>query len=235
MTKLALSTKTSTKAASHDFEKLTYPNAAIPSAPVHAARLNGLLKSLANAEGAVAESIKARKVLIEGLERLLATNKIALEAEEHQFAELAERRETIDNKKHEVEDSIMRGFSTTSPAVGTPTNTFDSSTTPTDPVPEPERPDMEALTPPAFEAISPQSPLSYEDRSQVLLPTQVPAAGSDLLASLAGSYGTNRVTSNGSNSAKKRKLDTDEFGDFGGDAMDDLDPDVAAMLRGDDA
>ena len=53
LSKLVLSTRTSVNAANLDYDKLSDPNATIPSAPVHAARLNGLLKTLANAEGAV--------------------------------------------------------------------------------------------------------------------------------------------------------------------------------------
>lgn len=53
LSKLVLSTRTSVNAANQDYDKLTDPNATTPSAPVHAARLNGLLKTLANAEGAV--------------------------------------------------------------------------------------------------------------------------------------------------------------------------------------
>ena len=53
LSKLILSTKTSVNAANQDYGKLTDPNVVTPSAPVHAARLNGLLKTLANAEGAV--------------------------------------------------------------------------------------------------------------------------------------------------------------------------------------
>lgn len=241
MTKLSLSTKTSTNAANQDYEKLMDPAAPVPSAPVHAARLNGLLKTLANAEGAVAESIKARKLLIESLEKLLTTNKAALEAEEAEVAELTRRKEAIDNKKRDVEDSIMRGF-TASPVSGTPNQ--EDSTTPTEPVPEPERPEVEALTPPAFEAFSPHSPSMHEEVPQFTAPQ--PAAESDLLASLKGpesysndternisAYGNDREYSNGGGSIKKRKLDGDEFEAMGGDAMDDLDPDVAALLRAD--
>jgi regulator of Ty1 transposition protein 103 len=84
ISKYVLSTKTSVNAANQDYDKLTNPIVAPPSAPVHAACLNGLLKTLANAEGAVAESIRARK-LIEGLEKLLSTNRAALTDEEAKF------------------------------------------------------------------------------------------------------------------------------------------------------
>ncbi|KAI9742584.1 MAG: hypothetical protein M1818_003725 [Claussenomyces sp. TS43310] len=233
VTKLALSTKTSVNAANQEYEKLTDPSAVTPSAPVHAARLNGLLKTLANAEGAVAESIKARKTLIEGLEKILDINRSTLAAEEVNLTEISSRKEAIDAKKREVEDSIMRGFAPISnpgtPAEASPGNI----NTPTTPAPEPDRPEVEALTPPPFEAVSPHSPPPEGRQAppveeQPIAPVPTPTvAGSDLLATLSGSYGLGQQN-NGS--YKKRKLD-DGFPDLGGDVMDDIDDDVAAMLR----
>lgn len=238
VTKLVLSTKTSLNAANTDYDKYTDPNAVTPSAPVYAARLNGLLKNLANAEGAVAEVIKARMTLIDSLEKLLEANKSSLEADNKQLEELSTRRDLIDTKKREVEDSIMRGFATNSPS----TPNIDGSPAADSETPAPE---VEALTPPTYEAISPQSPppLDYplvEESTNLAAPRNEdegyspmqPAVGSDLLASLAGGqYGQNRSVANGS--VKKRKLDTsNDLGGEDGD-MDDLDPEVAAMLRGD--
>jgi len=246
LSKLVLSTKTSLNAATQDYEKLTDPAATIPSAPVHAARLNGLLKTLANAEGAVAESIKARSLLIEGLEKILETNRDALKAEEKQLSELSSRKTEIDNKKKDVEDSIMRGFASNSNP-STPAGAGDGSPgqhhSPVTPAPEPDRPEVEALTPPGY----PQPPVtesipdfdlspangkihsaSYVQQSPV---PRAPSAGSDLLSSLSTSY-VRPPSSASAGSAKKRKLN-DEFPDLGGDAMDGLDADVAEMLRRD--
>jgi regulator of Ty1 transposition protein 103 len=232
VSKLALSTKTSVNAANQEYDRITDPNTSTPSAPVHAARLNGLLKTLANAEGAVAESIKARKILIEGLEKILNNNRSALAADESSLVEISGRRDAIEAKKRDVEDSIMRGFATNSPVTpaneGTPGQN-DASTTPTG---EPDAPEFEALTPPAYEAISPQSPpqnqLSFEEAVPAQQSTAPATAGSDLLASLSGSYQGSRQESNGS--IKKRKLN-DDFPELGGDAMDGIDDDVMAMLQ----
>lgn len=246
ITKLVLSTKTSVNAASMDYEKLTDPAAVTPSAPVHAARLNGLLKTLANAEGAVAESIKARRQLLEGLEKILDANRVALAAEELQLNTLSERRTEIDTKKRDVEDSIMRGFATNSNP-GTPAGldgSPESIQTPHTPAPEPDRPEVEALTPPGFPKRPSPSPApelaphATDPRDRAVAATQetvVPppaAAGFDLLSSLSGPYSRPIPTAN-SGSAKKRKLDNDDFPDLGGDAMDGLDADVAEMLRQD--
>lgn len=235
LSKLVLSTRTSVNAAQQDYTKLTDPSAVAPSAPVHAARLNGLLKTLANAEGAVAESIKARQLLLEGLEKLLDTNRTALAAEESQLAELTGRKSEIDNKKREVEESIMRGFANTNsnpttPIVdGSPSNPTQHS--PVTPVPEVDRPEVEALTPPGYPqppTIEPvpqfelnASSYAQNQQQQAIDTTQYPRSVS--IGSAPGSFG----------SAKKRKLNGDEFPDLGADAMDGLDADVAEMLRKD--
>lgn len=219
--------KTPVSTANQDYDKLMDPSAATPSAPVHAARLNGLLKTLANAEGAVAESIKARKALIEGLEKILGTNRAALKNDETQLADLSNRRNEIDSKKREVEDSIMRGFATNSNP-STPAGAGDGSPgvnqSPITPGPEPDRPEMEALTP-----VYPQPPEKepvpemnlHANSATTAAP---PVGGSDLLSSLSASYP--RPTS--ASSTKKRKLNDIEFPDLGDDA---LDADVAEMLR----
>lgn len=88
-----------------------------------AARLSALLKSLANAEGAVSQSIKARRALLEGLGQLVETNKIALTADETKHAELTNRKAAMEAKKREVEDGIVRGLSSdalSGPSASTP-------------------------------------------------------------------------------------------------------------------
>jgi regulator of Ty1 transposition protein 103 len=249
ISKLTLTTRTSVNSANQEYEKMTDPTAVIPTPPVHAARLNGVLKTLANAEGAVAESIKARKELINGLEKLLETNRAALLAEETQLAELSTRRVNIDTKKREVEDSIMQGLaSTSSPAtpvgVGNSNGTDTGHTTPG----EPDRPEFEALTPPPFEALTPEpaepdmdfpqptdSAAEPQDSSYVeaaaesappSAPASAPAAqalGADLLSSLSTAYPDSSGPSQGS--AKKRKLDDGEMPDLGID--EDLGLDVS--------
>ncbi|KAF2104589.1 DUF618-domain-containing protein [Rhizodiscina lignyota] len=126
--------------ANSEYEKLINSTNPVPTPPVHAARLSGLLKSLSNAEGAVAESIKTRQALIEGLEGLIKTNQEALAKDEAQKAELTKRKIQIETKKREVEDAIMRGL---------------SSEPQQDLAPEPPRPEVEGLTPPPVESLTP--------------------------------------------------------------------------------
>jgi len=155
--KADLATKPAVTAANQDYEKLTNPNAAIPSPPMHAAGLAALCKKLALAEGAVAESIKARKALIMGLEQLLETNKTKLEQEEAQATDLKTRKDAIESRKRAVEEAILKGLSaaeqnkistaplpvaTTSPVAATfPTGQG--------------RPEVEELTPPPMESFTP--------------------------------------------------------------------------------
>ncbi|TVY36503.1 UPF0400 protein [Lachnellula occidentalis] len=237
LTKSALTAKTALTNANQDYDKLNDPSATTPTAPVHAARLNGLLKSLANAEGAVAEGIKARKALIEGLEKILGTNRAALAADEAQLSELTKRKNETDTKKRDVEDTIMRGFNPNSNP-STPAGVGDGSPvanqSPVTPAPEPDRPEVEALTPPGY----PQPPATepvpeldvYNNGSSHMMADQQafqPTAGADLLSSLSTSYGASAA------SVKKRKLTDNDFPDMGGDAMDGLDADVAEMLMKD--
>ncbi len=230
---LGLSTRTSTNSADQDYDKITDPNAVTPSAPVHAARLNGLLKTLANAEGAVKESMKTRRELMQGLEQLLKSQVDRLSAEENELNRLSSRRTEIDAKKKEVEDTIMRGFAPNSnPSTPAADGTPAQSHSPTTPGQEPDRPEIEALTPPTQSPITPnRDPEPQPSLVSAGIAAPAVKAGSDLLASLSsGSY--SQTSSNNGNSAKKRKLNTsDDFPDLGGDAMDDIDDDVAAMLR----
>ncbi|KAI6245417.1 hypothetical protein HI914_06342 [Erysiphe necator] len=243
LSKLILSTMTSTKAATQDYENLMDPNLAALSAPVHAARLNGLLKSLANAEGAVAESIKARKVLINGLEKILDANRTALQDEESQVTEISKRKLEIDNKKKEVEDAIMRGFVTNSIS-STPVEDGTPAVhqLPVTNAPEPDRPEIEPLSPPGY--LNPTaSPISAFDVNEDLHSIENISkkneqsqlkSPSELLSNLSTATPHSKINTVGS--AKKRKLTHGEdFPDLGGDAMDGLDDDVAAILRQDTA
>ncbi|KFY41140.1 hypothetical protein V494_03148 [Pseudogymnoascus sp. VKM F-4513 (FW-928)] len=244
ITKLAAPTKTAVNAATIEYEKVTDPASVLPSAPVHVARLNSLLKTLASAEGAVAESIKARTLLIEGLEKILDTNRNILSKEQEQAASFSTQRTEIDSKRREVENAIMRGFETGSnPA--TPTDvTPGQSHSPATPAPESDRPEMEALTPPAFEPVSPPpAPEAQADVSQPSVETISQsfssAPGSDLLASLsAGPYGQlpaiNGHEKGEESTNKRRKINLAyDFPEMGGDDMDGIDDDVAEILRKD--
>ncbi|KAK5656153.1 hypothetical protein OQA88_4913 [Cercophora sp. LCS_1] len=226
--------KTAITAANTEFDKVMDPQSSSPAPAVHAARLTGLLKSLATAQSAVEERIKARGELVTALEKMLATNREALQSERSQLEELASRHKLAETKKKEVELAIITGL---------PSSTDDQS--PVDrplnsPVAEPPRPKVEALTPPhvsdhdgGYSNAAGQQQ-NGQDRSVPVFPTGHPhggfpsAPGIEMLSNLASQY--QAVPTNGS--SKKRKIEaTDDFPDLGND--DGIDSEVAEMLRKD--
>ena len=257
VSKLALSVSSTMTTANVEYDKLMNPNLAIPNPPVHAARLTTLLKSLANAEGAVSESIKAREALVAGLEQLLATNRATLDNEKGQHFELQSRKTSSELKKREIEDSIMRGSSAPK-GEASHSNGGHQELELDDDV---ERPQIEELTPPPQESLTPiGSPLGPEDafattttgadRIQEFSPNHdepPPAAQFQPTNSAAQpnappsfampglrkpSHGSSYAMNGGGySSAKKRKLEGDFEGFAGGDVLEDLDADVAELLR----
>ncbi|KAM7214927.1 regulation of nuclear pre-mRNA domain-containing protein 1A [Rhypophila decipiens] len=229
--------KTAINTANTEFDKLVDPANPPPAPPVQAARLSGLLKTLAMAENLVSESMKNRKELVSALEKILATNKEALATEEVHFNELTTRKAVIEAKKQEVELAILGGNNSIKEQ--TPGDRMSCS-----PVPEPERPQVEALTPPHVQNHHEDdiygdlgNPQNGNDANAAPPPVfqqerQFPSAtsGIEILSDLASHYQT--MPLNGS--SKKRKLGTsnDEgFPDLGAD--DGIDADVAEMLRKD--
>ena len=229
-----------------------------PTPPVHAARLSALLKSLANAEGAVSESIKARRDLIRELEKILELNRTALSSEELKQQDLISKKTAVEAKKRDVEDGIMRGLSadtSNSAPHGSP-DAESHTTGQHEPSAEPERPQMEELTPPPMESLTPmdsprltaeaaittttgadivreQQP-DHTEPAPMYPPAPMPVAsqaGSDLLSSLSMPPARLYAQSHINGGAKKRKMQStfDEF--VGGDAMEGLDEDVAELLR----
>ena len=91
ITKATIDARPLLDTAEREYEKNNDPDVALPSLPVHAANLTGLIKSLAAAESAVNATIKARQALIADLERIISTNKTTLDIEEQSRTVVAER------------------------------------------------------------------------------------------------------------------------------------------------
>lgn len=233
-------TRTSVTTANTEYEKQSDPAAVIPTLPVHAARLNGLLKVLATAEGAVAERVKTRKTLIEGLVKLLASNRAALAEDENQVAILAERKQSIDTKKREVEDSIMRGYANSNPNTPTLHNgSPGANATPNTPAPDLDRRHVEELTPPPVEALtptgSPKREASNDDSDMTMGGETFKNEDTGMQNAGISSYSTSPAqpgygAAHGGN-LKKRKLGEDEFPDLGVDENLGLDPETVKVLR----
>ena len=192
--------------------------------------------------------------MLAGLDKIVETNKKALAEEETKYAETSSRKAAIDAKKRDVEDTILKGLNSAESSPVTP------GTHGTDPRMnggakrdsmslDPERPDVEELTPPPPESRVPQEqpppvpthegeyepPITNTDSFVQPPPAPLPvnSAGSDLLSSLtATTLGGYARRLGGSSLPKKRKLEDEDpvFGG-GGDAMADLDEDVAELLR----
>lgn len=220
VTKSAQALKTSLTTANSDYSKLMDPAHAPPQAPVYAARLNGLLKNLANAEGAVTECIKTREELISALEKMLSSNRQALEAEQSQLRDLGTRKTAVEEKKQAIELSIIGGLphNTQEPATGEERAPSSSDGH------DIARPQVEALTPPHVQdhddfynhrQSEQQQPQNGHDH-----PTGS-APGIEMLSALASQY-----ESVPTREAKKRKIDeTADIPDVG------IDADVAEMIQ----
>ncbi|OQE47322.1 hypothetical protein PENCOP_c001G06969 [Penicillium coprophilum] len=241
LTKAVISSSNSTTTATSEFDKLHDPKNPKPTLPVHAARLSSLLKTLANAENSVSEVIKSRRALIDGLEKILQTNRAELSKEEALSAELSQKKISVDTEKREVEDAIMRGLpseeSFTNPGEH---NGHDDPSA---------RPEVEALTPPPVEAITPvgspqpekqqlrRGPFTEEaDDTSERNPKSIPniqesGNGTTITEqSTAISQGHENdfdITADGH--AKRRKISHGEE-DYAAFASGDLDDDVADLL-----
>ncbi|KAL4803711.1 RNA polymerase II-binding domain-containing protein [Aspergillus unguis] len=238
LSKAAVASGTSGTTANVEYEKMFDPNVPSPTPPVHAARLSQLLKTLASAESSVSEVIRSRLALMDGLEKLLETNRTALAKEEASLLQLQDKKAQTETKKRDVEDAIMRGFSENAS-----TADIDSSGA-TETVP---RPVVEGLTPPPVEAITPvgspkQEPQLTTDAQNSAQTFGGFSLGSDqpVDASIPGLSGFGQpVTTafeevpqdnmNGLHT-KKRKVAHEEE-DYAKFAGGDLDADVAELLN----
>lgn len=227
VSKASVATGSAINAANTEFDKINDPNTPDPTPPVHAARLSQLLKTLANAESSVSEIIKSRQSLIEGLEKLLDSNRASLTKENSLLAELSEKKAGTESRKRDVEDAIMRGLSAeNSPAVHNSGDT--GSGTP--------RPEVEALTPPPVESLTPPGgetsqphPFTFSDHQ---MDGQADFHDMDMSHNASYNNNNNNNFSNGLNS-KRRKVghDGDDEADFQFPGQSEFDADMDELIR----
>ena len=148
-----LALKPALRSANTEYDALTPGQQPIPSPPIHASRLTGLLKNLASAENAASESMKARKALLIELDKLVKENQSELAKEESLCEEITSKKGTIDAKKREVEDGIMRGLSTEENAAAAASISAGHGGINGDGLLD--RPEVEPLTPPPVESNTP--------------------------------------------------------------------------------
>ncbi|EPE09469.1 hypothetical protein F503_07245 [Ophiostoma piceae UAMH 11346] len=227
VTKLLISTQGSVSKADTDYEKVL--SGEPPAAPVHAARLTGLLRSITDGEDAMAQMIKARLDMKAALDVIQVQYQKLLDADKQRLQQLEQRRLLVGDMKRQVEDKIMRELSGDNNAAG---HSSGSAT-----LQEPERPQMEALTPPSNEPDEPVYPgaddtaqpeasnngaHAQEDSGATSATTAI-----DILSHLASAQAV-PVSANGTN--KRRRVDT---GEELPDLDDGIDADVAESLRQD--
>lgn len=236
LTKHELNIKPALSSSTSDYTAVLDPPAGHKPAPLpkQAAQLGALQKSLAYASDAVSASLTARKALLAELETLIAQNQAALAAEEAHIAELNRKRAAADTTRADVEDQIMRGLGDEGDDEGA----------------EPERPEMEPLTPPPMESFTPP-PAAGEatadeahtpdgEPPSILSPPPAPLAEDAAVASPVrpvSRLGEKRDSSGGhvhlqgltNGAAKRRKM---SHGDevYEGLGEDDIDEDVKGLL-----
>lgn len=135
VTKADFTTRPLVDAASSEYTKINDASSSQPSPPVYAASLSSLIKKLASAEAGLKESIAARKALLDDLKRLTEASQSVLAQDESQLADFTSKRIESENAKRDVEDSIIRGLSST-PQDDQKTEAVSDN-----------RPDVEELTP----------------------------------------------------------------------------------------
>lgn len=228
VSKASVSTGSAINAANIEFDKMNDPSTPDPTPPVHAARLSQLLKTLANAESSVSEIIKSRQSLIEGLEKLLGSNRASLAKENSLLAELSEKKAETESRKRDVEDAIMRGLSAeNSPATH---NGGDAGS-------EAPRPEVEALTPPPVESLTPPGggetsqphPFTFSDHQM-----DGQADFHDMDISHNTSYNNNNDNddfANGLNSKRRKVGHDDDEADFQFPGQSEFDADVDELIR----
>lgn len=139
LSKASMPLISTTKNAETDYAALNGEQP-LPTHPVLAARLSALVKTLASAEDAVSESLKARIKLMDGLEKLLDSHRTERIKEEKQQQDLAAKRIAMSKRRQEVEDAIMRGLEMDTAAADVDRPEVESFTPPPDDIEESHTP-----------------------------------------------------------------------------------------------
>lgn len=195
-------------------------------APLRIARYHKALKSLSQAEAAVANGIKARLSLVEQLEKLAKVNRDTIAEAESRLSVFREQTASIGDLKQRDENDVMRGhLSNTDESDPAQSNGGEVNKS------EPEdadRPPTEELTPPPMEDFTPVGSPAIDKDSSLKpitenMPQDVawdlnessaagatgwntPEPGADLLASLSRPFSTTDMA-NDDTSSKKQRID----------------------------
>ncbi|KAJ6032687.1 hypothetical protein N7540_003419 [Penicillium herquei] len=234
--KATITANSSSARATSEYDKMHDTKEPQPAPPVRAARLSQLRKSLVAAESVMAELIKSRQDMIDGLEKILGMHR-SEKAKEISVAErLTEKRTQTDIEKREVEDAIMQNMTEDHSA----SHEFAEGG-------EFDRPEAEALTPPPMESFTPvvspkpdpqpQQKTSHgpftddqeEPIPQGLVIPDITQPDNGLAFPDDLSPGGGNDFDFGANGSKRRKVAHGEE-DYAQYAAGDLDADVAALI-----
>ena len=161
LAKAAIASEAATTTAANECDQLMSPTAPTPTPPVHAARLNQLLKSLSAAHSSIQTTLAARDALLAGLEKVVNDNRTAREQEEMQIQNLECQRPEIEDRKAKVEDAIMKGISAEEEVNSSASMDHIDSATGGDQ--DILRPEIEQLTPPPIDHLTPPSGLRPDE------------------------------------------------------------------------
>lgn len=194
-------------------------------APVYAARLSSLLKTLDNAHIAVKGAIEARETHIRNLEKLLLQSKVALDTDKKTFHDITDKRQKAEATKQDVEMMILRDMEESKNGSGDGMDIHHGSHNSASPD-DLKSPEIEALTPPHQVIFEPPPPPSaseqHHQHSTAPAPPPQPHAfsqgASELLASLSAPL-------NGGGLKRDKREDVNMY--------EGLDDDVADMFRND--
>ncbi|PWW77474.1 DUF618-domain-containing protein [Tuber magnatum] len=195
--------------ASSEYQK-QFDSDTLPVAPVYAARLSSLLKTLDSAHIAVKGAIEARETHIRNLERLLSQSKASLENDKNTLKDIAAKHQKTETTKQEVEMLILKGMDEPQNSQTNGGGGGAAGSSAEHDAASPKSPEVEALTPPGQPVYD--NPMSSASTS--VLPPQFHQGASELLASLAAPL----------SGVKREKRDEPEV-------FEGLDDDVADMFR----
>lgn len=215
--KADLSAVASLNVARTENSRLNESEAELPEAPLYAARLTALLKTLATAESFVEESVRARQSVIAELEKLLAANRASLSTDKSALVEIEERKAKTDSSRREVEDNIRHATQSGETNLAAVDNADMDRGLASGEL-EGEKPPVQDLAPPPVEALTPvesraSSPAVGEEHTAPS--TAKPEEGSRnldvqyLLASISPAQTTSRQNADPANQAMEPGANAD--------------------------
>ena len=116
---------------------------------LNAGKINGVHDKLVHAHAAAVESVVSRTAIVDEMNKLLQSHRTILSEQKNLLEDLADKKEKTSKKKTEIENSILAKMHYEQP--WEPLDHSENARALGNDYREPERPQVEALTPPAME------------------------------------------------------------------------------------